>query len=230
MVPKKVADHAQRRRLPRHLWPYLRSGSSSTPALPWRGPGRQQRRRRPVQSSPRVWMRPIHLAAVGWGADRLAARAAGGKHGFLPDMDEGAFVLDYFTPGGTALSETDRQLQIVEKILEDTPEISGTSLRRTGAELGLFATLQNSGDMVVRLEPPGPRDRRARARGLRRLRRLGAPPYHRNSVRVANKSQLGAGAPRRRPTISGVSVPGSPPRSGPRRSVSDERGASPGVK
>ena len=27
--------------------------------------------------------------------------------GFLPEMDEGAFVLDYFTPGGTALVETD---------------------------------------------------------------------------------------------------------------------------
>ena len=29
--------------------------------------------------------------------------------GFLPEMDEGAFVLDYFTPGGTALAETDRK-------------------------------------------------------------------------------------------------------------------------
>lgn len=78
--------------------------------------------------------------------------------GFLPQMDEGAFVLDYFTPGGTALSETDRELHIAEGILARTPEITGTS-RRTGAELGLFATLQNRGDLVARLEPQSQRTR-----------------------------------------------------------------------
>jgi CzcA family heavy metal efflux pump len=78
--------------------------------------------------------------------------------GFLPEMDEGAFVLDYWTPGGTALAETDRQLHIVEGILASTPEITGTS-RRTGAELGLFATAQNTGDIVARLEPEAQRDR-----------------------------------------------------------------------
>lgn len=78
--------------------------------------------------------------------------------GFLPNMDEGAFVLDYFTPGGTALSETDRELHIVERILAGTPEIVGTS-RRTGAELGLFATQQNTGDVVARLKPHSQRSR-----------------------------------------------------------------------
>ena len=78
--------------------------------------------------------------------------------GFLPEMDEGAFVLDYFTPGGTALAETDRQVHIVENILAQTPEIDGTS-RRTGAELGLFATEQNTGDIVARLKPPNKRSR-----------------------------------------------------------------------
>lgn len=78
--------------------------------------------------------------------------------GFLPEMDEGAFVLDYWTPGGTALAETDRQLHIVEGILASTPEIVGTS-RRTGAELGLFATEQNTGDIVARLTPERARDR-----------------------------------------------------------------------
>jgi len=80
------------------------------------------------------------------------------ESGFLPEMDEGAFVLDYTTPGGTALAETDRQLHIVEKILAETPEIVGTS-RRTGAELGLFATEQNTGDIVARLKSQGERDR-----------------------------------------------------------------------
>ncbi len=78
--------------------------------------------------------------------------------GFLPEMDEGAFVLDYFTPGGTALAETDREVRIAERILAATPEIEATS-RRTGAELGLFATAQNTGDIVARLKPSSRRSR-----------------------------------------------------------------------
>jgi multidrug efflux pump subunit AcrB len=78
--------------------------------------------------------------------------------GFLPEIDEGAFVLDYFTPGGTALTETNRQVNIAERILLAMPEVSGIS-RRTGAELGLFATEQNTGDIVARLTPSGERDR-----------------------------------------------------------------------
>src|SRR5262249_52350561 len=78
--------------------------------------------------------------------------------GFLPEIDEGAFVLDYWSPGGTALAETDRQVNIIEKILMSTPEITGTS-RRTGAELGLFATEQNRGDINARLKPGRERDR-----------------------------------------------------------------------
>jgi CzcA family heavy metal efflux pump len=78
--------------------------------------------------------------------------------GFLPEMDEGAFVLDYFTPGGTALNETDRQLHVVEHILARTPEIAATS-RRTGAELGLYATELNTGDLVARLVPRRDRSR-----------------------------------------------------------------------
>jgi CzcA family heavy metal efflux pump len=71
--------------------------------------------------------------------------------GFLPTMDEGSFVLDYWFPPGTSLAEGDRVLRKVEKILIDTPEIDSFS-RRTGAELGLFATAQNTGDILVRLK------------------------------------------------------------------------------
>jgi CzcA family heavy metal efflux pump len=78
--------------------------------------------------------------------------------GFLPEIDEGAFVLDYVSPGGTALAETDRQVHVAEQILMSTPEITGIS-RRTGAELGLFATEQNTGDINARLKPEGQRDR-----------------------------------------------------------------------
>ncbi len=92
------------------------------------------------------------LAGIGIGLWRTVGT------GFLPEMDEGSFVLDYFTPGGTALNETNRQVGIVERILAATPEISGTS-RRTGAELGLFATEQNRGDIVARLRPSGDRSR-----------------------------------------------------------------------
>jgi CzcA family heavy metal efflux pump len=78
----------------------------------------------------------------------IAYRATG--TGFLPEMDEGAFVLDYWTPGGTSLDETDRMIHQVETLLARTPAIAATA-RRTGAELGLFATEQNTGDMIVRL-------------------------------------------------------------------------------
>src|SRR5450432_320854 len=78
--------------------------------------------------------------------------------GFLPEMDEGAFVLDYFTPGGTPLAESDRQVTIAERILASEPEVAGTS-RRLGAELGLFATQQNRGDIVVRLKAASDRSR-----------------------------------------------------------------------
>ena len=100
------------------------------------------------------WIIPVAAALVIAGV--LAQRYA--PTGFLPEIDEGAFVLDYFSPGGTALSETDRMVHIVERILASTPEIVGTS-RRTGAELGLFATEQNRGDINARLKPEGQRDR-----------------------------------------------------------------------
>jgi multidrug efflux pump subunit AcrB len=45
-----------------------------------------------------------------------------------------------------------------EQILMQTPEITGIS-RRTGAELGLFATEQNTGDIAARLKPNSQRDR-----------------------------------------------------------------------
>ena len=98
--------------------------------------------------------------------------------GFLPEIDEGAFVLDYFTPGGTPLAETDRQVHIAERILAREPEMAGTS-RRTGAELGLFATEQNRGDIVVRLKPGGsaaiePGGDRRRARKINRARAAAA--------------------------------------------------------
>ncbi len=76
--------------------------------------------------------------------------------GFLPDMDEGGFVLDYWTPTGTSLSETDRQLHAIEAILRADPAVAAFT-RRTGAELGFFASAPNTGDMTVLLRPLGVR-------------------------------------------------------------------------
>ena len=78
--------------------------------------------------------------------------------GFLPDMDEGGFVIDYWTPPGTSLPETDRMVKQIERALNETPEVAGFA-RRTGAELGLFATAQNTGDIVVRLKSRSQRSR-----------------------------------------------------------------------
>ena len=72
--------------------------------------------------------------------------------GFLPEVDEGAFVLDYVTPPGTSLEETDRVLVHVEDILRDTPEVESYS-RRTGARLALAIAEPNTGDFLVKLEP-----------------------------------------------------------------------------
>jgi CzcA family heavy metal efflux pump len=70
----------------------------------------------------------------------------------LPKMDEGAFILDYFTPAGTSLAETNRILTHVEQILHDTPEVQ-TTTRRTGLELGLAAVTEaNRGDFTVLLK------------------------------------------------------------------------------
>ncbi len=73
--------------------------------------------------------------------------------GFLPQLDEGGFALDYRAPAGTSLSETDRRLREVERILGDTPEVA-TYSRRTGLALGGFLTEANEGDFFVRLKPP----------------------------------------------------------------------------
>jgi multidrug efflux pump subunit AcrB len=78
--------------------------------------------------------------------------------GFFPAADEGGFVLDYLTPEGSALGETDRQVKEIEKLISETPEVASYS-RRTGSELGLFATAQNTGDILVRLKPRNQRRR-----------------------------------------------------------------------
>lgn len=71
--------------------------------------------------------------------------------GFLPDMDEGSIVLDYNSPPGTSLEETDRMLRQVEKLLVKVPEVEAYS-RRTGTQMGFFITEPNRGDYLIQLK------------------------------------------------------------------------------
>jgi CzcA family heavy metal efflux pump len=77
---------------------------------------------------------------------------------FLPAVDEGSYVLDYLAPAGASLRDVDRLAQKLEAIVARTPEVA-TWTRRTGAELGLFATQTNKGDILVVLKPASQRKR-----------------------------------------------------------------------
>jgi CzcA family heavy metal efflux pump len=71
--------------------------------------------------------------------------------GFLPDMDEGSIVLDYTSPPGTSLEETDRMLREIEKTIIKEPDVSAYS-RRTGTQMGFFITEPNTGDYLIQLK------------------------------------------------------------------------------
>ncbi|HYL02541.1 MAG TPA: efflux RND transporter permease subunit [Steroidobacteraceae bacterium] len=76
--------------------------------------------------------------------------------GFLPKMDEGGFVLDYYTAPGTSLAETNRELGQVEAILKANPSVY-TYSRRAGAGLGGDLKEAYQGDFFVRLIDPSRR-------------------------------------------------------------------------
>jgi CzcA family heavy metal efflux pump len=80
----------------------------------------------------------------------------------LPEMDEGGFILDYWTPPGSSLTESNRILLHIEEIVRSQPEVENTS-RRTGMELGLAAVTEaNRGDFTVKLK-------RDRKRGIEEI-------------------------------------------------------------
>lgn len=88
----------------------------------------------------------IGIGLGGWQVQRKLAT------GFMPDMDEGGFIIDCLTPWGTSIKETDRMMQQAEAILRSTPEVEGYS-RRTGARLALAIAEPNKGDFLVKLRP-----------------------------------------------------------------------------
>ena len=90
----------------------------------------------------------IIIAVLGWSVYFLIPRL---ETGFLPEMDEGSIVLDYASPPGTSLEETDRMLREAEKIITKIPEVE-TYSRRTGTQMGFFITEPNTGDYLIQLK------------------------------------------------------------------------------
>ena len=70
----------------------------------------------------------------------------------MPHMDEGGFVLDFLSPPGTSLAETDRLVNLIEGILKANPAVE-TYSKRTGGGLGGSLHESNEGDFFVRLKP-----------------------------------------------------------------------------
>jgi multidrug efflux pump subunit AcrB len=77
-----------------------------------------------------------------------APAVRGIQTGLMPAMDEGAFVLDYFAPTGTPLERTEELARVIEQVLIENPDVE-VYVRRTGTQLGLFATKTNRGDIQV---------------------------------------------------------------------------------
>ncbi len=73
------------------------------------------------------------------------------KSGFLAEMDEGSIVLDFDSPPGTSLSETEIMLNKVDHIIEKIPEVESYS-RRTGTQMGFFITEPSRGDYLIKLK------------------------------------------------------------------------------
>ncbi len=76
----------------------------------------------------------------------------------LPKMDEGSFILDYVTPPGSSLQESNQMVSRIVDIVRSVPEVQATS-RRTGLQLGLAAVTEaNIGDISINLKTHRSRD------------------------------------------------------------------------
>lgn len=93
------------------------------------------------------------LAVIFVGILLLAGWFASSKlqTGFLPELDEGTIVMDYFSPSGTALEETDELCQNMEKIILKNPNVESYS-RRTGLRLDFRNVAPNYGDYLIQLK------------------------------------------------------------------------------
>jgi multidrug efflux pump subunit AcrB len=71
--------------------------------------------------------------------------------GFMPKVDEGSFIMDYYTPPGTSLEETSRQVGQIDAMLRVNPQVL-TFSRRLGTGLGGDLGQSYHGDYFVRLK------------------------------------------------------------------------------
>jgi len=88
----------------------------------------------------------VPLLVVGWFAYSAVPT------GFMPAVDEGGFILDYYTPPGTSLTETSREVGQIDAMLSAIPEVA-TFSRRLGTGLGADLGESYHGDYFVRLKP-----------------------------------------------------------------------------
>ncbi len=71
--------------------------------------------------------------------------------GFLPELDEGSIVMDYYSPPGTTIAETDRLCKEMEKVIMANPNVVAYS-RRTGIRMAFEAHPANEGDYSIQLK------------------------------------------------------------------------------
>lgn len=73
------------------------------------------------------------------------------QSGFLPDLDEGTIVLDYHSPAGTDIEETDRLCRQMEQIIMAHPDVQ-TYSRRTALGMSFKTRPSNFGDYLIQLK------------------------------------------------------------------------------
>jgi CzcA family heavy metal efflux pump len=95
------------------------------------------------------WVAVLFVALL-LGGGYLASRQM--QTGFLPDLDEGTIVLDYHSPSGTDLEETDRLCRRMEKIIMADPDVA-TYSRRTALGMSFITAPCNYGDYLIALKP-----------------------------------------------------------------------------
>lgn len=71
--------------------------------------------------------------------------------GFLPDLDEGTIVLDYHSPAGTDIEETDRLCRQMERVIMAHPDVQ-TYSRRTALGMSFKTRPSNFGDYLIQLK------------------------------------------------------------------------------
>jgi CzcA family heavy metal efflux pump len=83
------------------------------------------------------------VSSAWWASTKL-------ETGFLPELDEGTIVLDYISPAGTSLEETDAICKEIEKIVDAHPDVESYS-RRTGIHMAFKSDPSNIGDYSIQL-------------------------------------------------------------------------------